>query len=299
MATISIIAADGSTSPLDVEEYVRGVLPYEMSTGWPLEALQAQAVAARSYAVKKAAPLYTDTRDQVYGTARYDDTDAAVAATAGQVLAHLGHPIMAFFFGNCDGRTRSTVEAGWTGAQDPECFQSVPCECGYTTLFGHGIGMCQRGAAAMARRGVGYREILAHYYQAVELVDAGTMQPVPGSAGGAAVAAAAGAGASVPPPQWYTVQSGDTLGVIARRFGTTVAAIQAANAELIKDVNVIEVSWKLRIAGAAAATPDATYTVLPGDTLASLAMRWGVPVSGIIEANPQLVPPGTVLRRPG
>jgi LysM repeat protein len=273
-----------------------------MSTGWPLEALKAQAVAARSYAVKKAAPLYTDTRDQVYGPGRHDDTDAAVISTAGQILAHLGHPIMAFFFGNCDGRTRGVIEAGWGGAQDPECFQSVPCECGYTTLFGHGIGMCQRGAGAMARRGVGYREILAHYYQAVEIVDAGTMQPVPDSAGGVAVAAAAGASATVPSPQWYTVQSGDSLGVIAQRFGTTVAAIQAANAELIKDANAIEVSWKLRIPGAGAAAgaapQDAAYTVRPGDTLATLAMEWGVPVSRIIEANPQLAPPGTVLRRP-
>lgn len=45
----------------------------------------------------------------------------------------------------------------------------------------------------------------------------------------------------------YTVRQGDTLSGIARRYGVTVAAIQSANASLIKDVNKIGVGWELTI----------------------------------------------------
>jgi len=49
-----------------------------------------------------------------------------------------------------------------------------------------------------------------------------------------------------PPQQTYTVQQGDTLGAIAQRFGTTVAALQAANG--IEDPNEIFVGQVLVIA---------------------------------------------------
>jgi SpoIID/LytB domain protein len=77
-----------------METYLRGVVPNEMSSAWPLEALKAQTVASRSYAAYRLRPtigtwdLYDDTRSQVYrGTlAEKAATNAVVAATAGVVL---------------------------------------------------------------------------------------------------------------------------------------------------------------------------------------------------------------------
>lgn len=45
----------------------------------------------------------------------------------------------------------------------------------------------------------------------------------------------------------YTVVNGDTLGKVAKKYNTTVKAIQAANATLIKNVNTIRVGWVLKI----------------------------------------------------
>jgi len=81
-------------SRLIVEDYLRGVVPAEMPTSWPLEARRAQAIAARSYAAYRLRPgvstfdVYDDTRSQVYQGARRESaaSDAAVTATAAQVL---------------------------------------------------------------------------------------------------------------------------------------------------------------------------------------------------------------------
>lgn len=46
---------------------------------------------------------------------------------------------------------------------------------------------------------------------------------------------------------YYTVKAGDTLSAIARKYGTTVSAIQKLNPTLIKNVNLIYVGWKIRV----------------------------------------------------
>lgn len=46
---------------------------------------------------------------------------------------------------------------------------------------------------------------------------------------------------------YYTVKKGDTLSAIAKKYGTTVSAIQKLNSSLIKNVNLIQVGWKLRV----------------------------------------------------
>jgi stage II sporulation protein D len=105
---------------LRLETYVRGVVGHEMPDDWPIEALKAQAVAARSYALAtRAEPdparpfdLYNDTRSQVYGgiEAESPAVTAAVAATAGQVLSYGGRIIPAYYSASSGGRTSSAAE---------------------------------------------------------------------------------------------------------------------------------------------------------------------------------------------
>jgi len=101
---------------LPLEQYLYGVLPKEISPGWPEEALKAQAVAARSYALfmirkreNQPYDVVATTMSQVYGgaTAEHRETNKAVDATRGQVLVYGGYPIMAYFHSNSGGRTTS------------------------------------------------------------------------------------------------------------------------------------------------------------------------------------------------
>jgi peptidoglycan hydrolase-like amidase len=77
------------------------------------------------------------------------------------VVTYNGGLIGAFYFAHCDGHTRNSQDV-WKFSV-PYC-QSVPCNCGNTQLHGHGVGMCQEGAMAMAKQGALAEEILAHYY---------------------------------------------------------------------------------------------------------------------------------------
>ena len=96
-----------------LDTYLRGVVPAEMPAGWPAEALKAQAIAARSYALRRLHPaigtydLYDDTRSQVYRGQRAETlaTNAAVAATSGTVLLS-GTSIVNALYHSADG--------GWT-----------------------------------------------------------------------------------------------------------------------------------------------------------------------------------------
>ena len=103
----------------------------------------------------------------------------------------------------------------------------------------------------------------------------------------------------------YRVVTGDTLGSIADRFGTTVAALAAANH--LTDPNLIFVGQLLAV-GAGAPHPVApswgvaagtTYTVGAGDTLGSIAARFGTSVAALTAANhlsdPNLIFVGQVL----
>jgi stage II sporulation protein D len=104
---------------LDLEDYLRGVVPGEMPDRWPLAALAAQAVAARTYALAAQKPagkwdVYADTRSQVYGGIAYESprTDRAIARTHGRALYWNGAPASTFFFSTSGGRT-AAVEDVW------------------------------------------------------------------------------------------------------------------------------------------------------------------------------------------
>src|SRR3954451_1875767 len=98
---------------LDLEDYVRGVVAWESPSSWPIEALKAQAVAARTYAIttRRSGTFdeYPDTRSQMYGgmAAETPSTDAAVAATSGQVVTYDDRPVVTYFFSTSGGRTEN------------------------------------------------------------------------------------------------------------------------------------------------------------------------------------------------
>ena len=106
-----------------LEQYLYGVVPREMPADWLPEALKAQAVAARSYAlaeIKGGGPfdLFADARSQVYGGISAEDarTSAATDATAGQVLLYEGQVASTFFYSTSGGRTAAITDV-WPAAQ--------------------------------------------------------------------------------------------------------------------------------------------------------------------------------------
>ena len=99
---------------VELEHYLRGVVPRESPASWPIEALKAQAVAARSYALAAGADNgiydHVDTpASQVYGGvgAEHPNTDRAVAETNGKVLRHDGKIIVAYFHSTSGGHTEN------------------------------------------------------------------------------------------------------------------------------------------------------------------------------------------------
>lgn len=109
---------------VDLEDYVKGVIPYEMSASWPLEALKAQSVCARTYAINHAGSkathkdnhfdLCTTTHCQVYrGVGRANEhSDQAVAETAGQLAWYNGKLIDAVYYSS-NGGASEDVKNVW------------------------------------------------------------------------------------------------------------------------------------------------------------------------------------------
>lgn len=108
---------------LDIEEYLRGVVPLELGKRGEedLEALKAQAVAARTYAYKRIEErktflfdLYSTVKDQVYGGANveYREADIAVKITKDIILTSGDSIVYAYYHSTCGGRTAS-IEDVW------------------------------------------------------------------------------------------------------------------------------------------------------------------------------------------
>lgn len=94
-----------------LETYVRGVVSAEVSSSWPMAALEAQAVASRTYAITAHAggskfDVYPDTRSQMYlgKAAETPRTNAAVAATAGQIVTYAEKPAITYFYADSGDR---------------------------------------------------------------------------------------------------------------------------------------------------------------------------------------------------
>ena len=100
----------------------------------------------------------------------------------------------------------------------------------------------------------------------------------------------------------YTVQAGDTLWAIARKYNCSVTEIVAANSDRIKNPNRIHAGWQLKIPQSGApitgGTPDAVlpenkksgiYIVRQGDTLWAIARKYGCSVAEIVSLNRELI----------
>jgi peptidoglycan hydrolase-like amidase len=137
---------------LPLETYVASVVGSEMPSSWSMEALRAQAVAARSYALAHMARpanrhwhLGDNTRWQAYQGLKTSTTRTrqAVASTAGLILSYQG----------------AIVESLYAATRE-------------ITLEAHGqlgASMSQHGAQELAEQGRRYNEILGHYYQGASL----------------------------------------------------------------------------------------------------------------------------------
>jgi stage II sporulation protein D len=231
--TLEIRPAAGnliSVVALDLETAVVSVVSAESAPDTPLEALKAQAVAARSYFVAgrgrhRDFDFCDTTHCQFLRAAPPAGSRAAVAveATRGLVLAYEAKRFAPMYTRSCSGQTRTPAQVGLPAAEYP--YFSVDCEycrrhpvrwtsyipapqaeslrasdetarvavarhIGWSAVpsndfsftkngdrvllrgvgNGHGVGLCQAGARAMAASGAGFREILEHYYPNTDIV---------------------------------------------------------------------------------------------------------------------------------
>jgi peptidoglycan hydrolase-like amidase len=231
--TLRVIAKDGeliSIVQMDLETAVGSVVRAEMTEDTPLEALKAQAVAARSYFAAGGGRHgdfdFCDlTHCQFLREPPPADSPAAKATeqTRGMVLAYNRNTVAAMFTRSCGGHTRTPEEIGlpaggypyfsvicdfcyrnpvkWTrkvSSEDAAALRSgeagrldVGRRMGWSAVpsnnfsalaqadgkvvlqgigQGHGVGLCQRGARAMAENGPTFREILEHYFPNTRIV---------------------------------------------------------------------------------------------------------------------------------
>ena len=250
-----MIRVEGLAEPLPIEEYIKGVVQAEMPSTFNLEALKAQAIAARTFALKTtnfgATAIKPTTSHQAFISESERTPPAnivkAIAETASQILTYNNELITAMFFSTSNGKTESaegysgnkipylistestgditspkfnqtktftlkewndafgfnwtadhfnklslkpneskriqqvtTVKHEWTGREirdilglpstDFDIDASNPNIIAVSTKgYGHGVGMSQYGANAMAQEGRKAEDILKHYYPKTEI----------------------------------------------------------------------------------------------------------------------------------
>ncbi len=156
---------------LDIESYLRGVVPAEMPSSWEYEAHKAQAIAARSYALanlgkraKWGYDLKDTPEDQAYvgASGETDRTDKAVADSYGIVLIYDLKIIPAYYSASAGGHT---VSAGKVWERDLPYIRSVPSYDDNIKKNGHGVGMSQHGANNLAKQGYNAYQILQYFYK--------------------------------------------------------------------------------------------------------------------------------------
>ena len=127
---------------IELEDYLKGVVPCEMNPFWPIAALKAQAIASRSFAVDaalrnrdKTFDLTDDTFSQVYGGRSKEKwrTTRAIQATKNKVLKYNGEILRTYFHSCCGGNTRSAFDT-WGDERSP--LKKVKCSwCRWSPHF--------------------------------------------------------------------------------------------------------------------------------------------------------------------
>jgi hypothetical protein len=206
---VSSLPQSGFTGFIDFDEYIGGVVAAEMGDTFPFEALKAQAIASRTYALERYERTGIANGGQAYSAFFSPMGESAVAATntTGGVLLYQGQPFTAFFSARCNGDFTLDSEDGLScipgGCANPcevggllpladplPYARSRPCSghvnCSMTSeaccvvsidarveyIYGHGVGMCQRGAQQFAcRDGRDASAILDGFYTDVVLAN--------------------------------------------------------------------------------------------------------------------------------
>ncbi|MGI8809976.1 MAG: SpoIID/LytB domain-containing protein [Acidimicrobiales bacterium] len=150
--TVAAGAAGGGlqlTNEIDVEQYVRGM--GEMPASWPAAALQAQAIAARTFAVRAAAAgktLCDDQQCQVYIGAgnEHPGTSAAATATRGQVLTYRGALAETVYSASAGGISATPEEGFGPGSPDIPYLKPVKYEVGDPQLWAMTLPIREAGS---------------------------------------------------------------------------------------------------------------------------------------------------------
>ena len=175
---------------LDLEDYLKGVVPHEMSASWPLEALKAQAVTARSYTVTLGTKhsgthfdICDNTHCQVYsGLTRAEaSSDRAVEETTGQVVMYNNKVVSTYYYAS-NGGASEDVSVVW-GSNQASYPYLVGKEDPYEASIGvnnHYTKTISAGALADGIRKLGYNEVGASIVSVaiVSLTNAGNPKQV-------------------------------------------------------------------------------------------------------------------------
>ena len=174
-------------------------------------------------------------------------------------------------------------------------------------LMGIAVPVHAQGTVHVVQRGETLYSIAARYGTTVQAIaQANGLSNLNLVYVGQRLVIPSGGGSTAATGSTYTVRAGDTLWSIAARHGTTVSLLMQANG--LTNANVVYVGQRLTIPGGStgsSGTPSggAFYVVRAGDTLASIASRYGTTVSAIASANglanPNYIYPGQRLRIPG
>lgn len=131
-----------AVNELDLEDYLKGVIASEIPHTWEFEALKAQAVASRSYALyqkrtveNRPYHIVATVNDQVYNgnSAERKKAVQAVQATEGLIITYRGQVIPAFYHSSCGGHTENAAEL-W--GIDVPYLKGVDCECQEISKYG-------------------------------------------------------------------------------------------------------------------------------------------------------------------
>lgn len=164
---------------LDVEEYLRGVVPAEIYASSKHEALCAQSIAARTYAIYKTKTrskyeydLDDTSNCQAYIPSKINiKSDDAVKRTNGLVLEYNGKILDTCVYTDSNGGKTTSSQQRWGGhrAYLIEKIDQYDARAGYKKS-GHGVGMSQRGAMQAAKEGLSYEDILCFYYPETKII---------------------------------------------------------------------------------------------------------------------------------